>query len=93
MTLDHSPHFKLHLVGNGNMDISPELENILILHNGLDYMEFYAFMSGMDVCVPSFARDSDTNYVNQASSTVAMCTENNVRGFGLILSFLTCCGK
>lgn len=78
MTLDHSPHFKLHLVGDGNMDIPPELENIMILHNGLDYTEFYAFMSGMDVCVPSFARDSDTNYVNQASSTVAMCMENNV---------------
>jgi len=53
MTLDHSPHFKLHLVpvGDGNMDIPPELENIMILHNGLDYTEFYAFMSGMDVCV------------------------------------------
>jgi len=78
-TPNHLPPFQLHLVGHGYMVIPPELENIVILHNGLDYTEFYALMSGMDICVPAFARDSDINYVSQASSTVAMCMENNVR--------------
>jgi len=69
------------------MDIPPELKNIVILHSGLGYTEFYTLMSGMDVCIPAFPRDSDTNYVDQASSTVAMCMENNVRGdFFFLLS-------
>ena len=76
---NHAPPFKLHLVGHGYMVIPPEFENIVILHNGLDYPEFYTLMSEMDVCLPAFARDSDTNYVSQASSTVVMCLENNVR--------------
>jgi len=75
------------------MDIPLELKNMVVLHSGLDYTEFCTFMSGMDVCVPAFPRDSDMNYVIQASSTVAMCMENNVCGFGLILSFLSCYGR
>jgi len=71
------------------MDIPPELENVVILHNGLDYMEYYALMNGMDVCVPAFARDSDTNYVSQASSTIAMCMENNVRALIWMDSFVS----
>ena len=73
------------------MDIPPELENVVILHDGLDYTEYYALMSVMDVCVPAFARDSDTNYASQASSTIAMCMENNVRALIWIDSFTSCC--
>jgi len=80
-------------VGNGWIDIPPELKNIVILHSGLNYTEFYTLMSGMDVCIPAFPINSDTNYVYQASSTIVMCMENNVRGFGLILSFRSLLGK
>ena len=66
-------------MGHGHLDIPPELQSIVILHKDLDYTEFYALMSRMDVCVPAFARNQDMNYVSQASSTVAMCMENNVR--------------
>jgi len=76
-------------VGHGYIVIPPELQSVVILHNGLDYTEYYALMSGMDVCVPAFARDSDTNYVSQASSTVAMCMENNVRVSIWIHSFVS----
>ena len=78
ITPNNPPPFQLHLVGHGYIVIPPELQSVVILHNGLDYTEYYALMSGMDVCVPAFARDSDTNYVSQVSSTVAMCMENNV---------------
>jgi hypothetical protein len=88
-TPNYSPPFQLHLVGHGYMAIPPELQSIVILHNGLDYTEYYELMSGMDVCVPAFARDSDTNYVSQASSTIAMCMENNVRAFIWIDSFIS----
>ena len=74
-------------MGHGKLEIPPALKNIVVLHVDLEYTEFYALMSGMDVCVPAFARNSDTNYVNQASSTVAMCMENNVRAINVI-SFL-----
>ena len=37
-------------MGHGYMDIPPELQSVVILHNGLDYPEYYALMSGMDVC-------------------------------------------
>jgi len=40
-------------------------------------------------CVPAFARDSDTKYVSQASSTVAMCMKNNVRVLIWILFFVS----
>jgi len=83
-TPDHSPPFQLHLVGHGKLDVPPALKNIVVLHVDLDYTEFYALMSRMDVCVPAFARNSDANYVNQASSTVAMCMENNVRAIGFL---------
>ena len=77
--LNPSPPFKLHLVGHGAIVIPPGLQNIVILHYNLDYTEFYTLMSEMDLCIPAFPKDSDTNYVDQASSTIAMCMENNVR--------------
>ena len=89
ITPNHPPPFQLHLVGLGYIVVPPELQSVVILHNGLDYTEYYALMSGMDVCVPAFARDSDTNYVSQASSTVAMCMENNVRVSIWIHSFVS----
>jgi len=85
--LNPSLPFKLHLVGHGAMAIPPGLENIVILHYNLDYTDFYTLMSGMDLCIPAFPKDSDTNYVDQASSTVAMCMENNVRALVGLISF------
>jgi hypothetical protein len=75
------------------MEIPPELKHIVILHSGLDYTEFYTLMSGMDICLPAFPRNSDENFVYQASSTIAMCMENNVRVFGLIFSSLSSYGR
>jgi len=66
------------------------LKNIVIMHKDLDYPEYYTFMSGMDMCVPAFLSKSDKNYAYQASSTIAMCMENNVRGF---FSLLSCYGR
>jgi len=82
-TLNHSPPLKLHLVGSGWVNIPPGLKNIVIMHKDLDYTEYYTFMSGMDVCVPAFLSNSDKNYVYQASSTIAMCMENNVPFLGV----------
>jgi len=82
-TLNHSAPFQVHLVGNGWMDIPPELSNIVIIHSGLAYTEYYALLGGMDVCLPAFPRDSDAYYVHQASSTVLMCMENNVPILGI----------
>jgi hypothetical protein len=72
--------FKLHLVGSGEIDVPPELENILVFHKDLNYRDYYDVMAGMDICVPAFG-PTDEYYVPQASSTVAMCVEVNVSSF------------
>ncbi|KDR85772.1 hypothetical protein GALMADRAFT_386332 [Galerina marginata CBS 339.88] len=65
--LEHPP-FRLHLVGNGNIDIPDELKNLIVFHTGLNYTEYYHLMGGMDV---------------QASSTIAMCMEVDLPILGL----------
>lgn len=46
--------FKLHLVGDGLLDIPEALENVVVIHRGLSYFDFYALMQSMDVVVPAF---------------------------------------
>lgn len=72
------PPFKLHLVGSGWIDLPPELKNVVVFHVYLGYDRYYEVMGEMDVCVPAFG-PSDEYYTVQASSTVAMCLEVNVR--------------
>jgi hypothetical protein len=74
------PSFKLHLVGSGWLDIPLELQNVVVLHTGLSFNEYYEVMAGMDVCIPAFGQ-TDGYYTVQASSTVATCMEANVRSF------------
>jgi hypothetical protein len=72
------PPFKLYLVGSDEIEIPPELKNIVTLHVDLNYTEYYGVMAEMDICLPAFG-PSDIYYVQQASSTAAMCLEVNVR--------------
>ncbi|KAJ7126792.1 hypothetical protein C8R44DRAFT_617561 [Mycena epipterygia] len=74
------PPFRLFLVGSGYLKIPHELENIVIIRDGLNYTEFYALMSEMDICVPAFStQNADYGYYEaQASSTFAMAVECNV---------------
>jgi hypothetical protein len=67
--------FRLHLAGTGNLDIPPELEEVIVLHTGLNYSDFYNLMGGMDICLPAFAGTGTGYFRSQASSTFAMCTE------------------
>jgi len=73
------PPFKLHLVGSGWIDVPIELKNVVVFHTNLNYADFYAVMSGMDICVPAFLATQNRNYRRQASSSIAMCMEVNVR--------------
>ncbi|KAJ7455257.1 hypothetical protein B0H11DRAFT_2067394 [Mycena galericulata] len=71
------PPFRLFLVGSGYLEIPHELENIIFIRNGLNYSDFYALMSTMDICVPAFSPHNGY-YDSQASSTFAMAVECNV---------------
>ena len=57
---DREP-FELHLIGEGNLDIPRELINIVFIHNGLSYIDFYALMQSMDVVIPAFV-NKDCKY-------------------------------
>lgn len=46
--------FTLHLIGDGNIEIPEELSNVVVIHRGLGYIEFYALMQSMDVVLPAF---------------------------------------
>lgn len=46
--------FQLHLIGDGHLDIPKALSNVIYIHNGLNYTDFYAFMQSMDVVIPAF---------------------------------------
>jgi hypothetical protein len=72
------PPFRLHLAGTGNLNVPPELQEVVVIHSGLDYNQYYTLMGGMDICVPAFAGTDDGYFVTQASSTVVMCMEVNV---------------
>jgi hypothetical protein len=72
------PPFRLHLAGTGNLYIPPELQEVVVVHSGLDYNQYYSLMGGMDICVPAFAGTDDGYFKTQASSTVVMCMEVNV---------------
>ncbi|KAJ7761986.1 hypothetical protein DFH07DRAFT_739565 [Mycena maculata] len=71
------PPFRLFLIGSGHLEIPNELENIILVRDGLNYAEFYALMSTMDICVPAFSTGGGY-YDAQASSTFAMAVECNV---------------
>ncbi|GJE84823.1 hypothetical protein PsYK624_008990 [Phanerochaete sordida] len=70
------PPFELALVGSGDLEVPPELAHVVSIHRGLDYVDFYALISGMDIVVPAFADNG--YYEHQASSTVAMAVELDV---------------
>lgn len=71
------PPFRLYLVGSGHGLVPPvELKNIVSLHVGLEYNDYYTFMNTMDICIPAFA--SEEYYTTQASSTMTMAVECNV---------------
>lgn len=70
------PPFELHIVGSGWLLVPVELENVVTIHSGYNYSEFYNFVGSMDICVPAF---SDNGYYEaQASSTVVMAVQCNV---------------
>ncbi|KAF7312498.1 hypothetical protein MIND_00263500 [Mycena indigotica] len=71
------PPFRLFLIGSGYIEIPPELENLVVVRDGLSYPEFYALMSQMDICIPAFSVGNDY-YDVQASSTFAMAVECDV---------------
>ncbi|KAJ7691577.1 hypothetical protein B0H17DRAFT_934873 [Mycena rosella] len=71
------PPFRLFIIGSGELTVPQELKNIVSLHMGLNYTDFYALMHTMDICVPAFA-PKDGYYDVQASSTIAMAVECNV---------------
>ncbi|KAJ7707475.1 hypothetical protein B0H17DRAFT_918123 [Mycena rosella] len=71
------PPFRLFLVGSGHLEIPRELKNMVLIRDGLNYSEFYALMSDMDICVPAFSGGTGY-YEDQASSTFAMAVECNV---------------
>jgi len=72
--------FQLHLVGSGGrqFEVPPELDNVVVFHSDLDYTQFFDTLARMDICVPAFVRDS-TYYEYQASATIGLCLELNVR--------------
>lgn len=70
------PPFELALVGSGSLEIPIELAYMVSIYRGLDYLDFYKLIAGMDIVVPAFADNG--YYENQASSTVALAVELNV---------------
>lgn len=73
--------FKLHLVGNGWLSIPSEIKNLIVFHTNLNYTDYYNAMGGMDICIPAFLAKENKNFKYQASSSIAMCMETNVRLF------------
>ncbi|KAF7345367.1 putative eukaryotic translation initiation factor 5 [Mycena venus] len=72
------PPFRLFLIGSGKpIEVPHELENIVSTHSRLNYDEFYALMSSMDICLPAFPANN-AYYDVKASSTMAMAVECNV---------------
>ncbi|KAL5482626.1 hypothetical protein ACEPAI_9220 [Sanghuangporus weigelae] len=68
--------FELHLIGEGHLDIPKELSNMIFIHNGLSYIDFYTLMQSMDVVIPAFVNQDYYDF--QASSTVAMAVQCDV---------------
>jgi hypothetical protein len=69
--------FVLHLAGNGQMTVPKELANVVRVHSGLAYDDFFRTMHSMDVALLAFAPASSEEtkggyYEVQASSSVAM---------------------
>jgi hypothetical protein len=72
------PPFKLYLAGSGGgLDVPHQLQNVVVFRRDLSYPEFYKFLEGMDICLPAFSRGNEY-YEQQASSTVATCSQLNV---------------
>ncbi|KAJ7312333.1 hypothetical protein DFH08DRAFT_897285 [Mycena albidolilacea] len=70
--------FRLFFVGSGTaIQIPQELENIVLIRSRLNYVDFYAFMSTMDISLPVFPANN-AYYDAKASSTFAMAIECNV---------------
>ena len=64
---DREP-FELHLIGEGHLDIPKELANVVFIHNGLSYVDFYALMQSMDIVIPAFVnKDCETNLLGIAA--------------------------
>ncbi|KAJ7236810.1 hypothetical protein C8J57DRAFT_1087981 [Mycena rebaudengoi] len=70
------PPFRLFLVGSGHLQIPHELQNVVVIHDGLNYPEYYELMSRMDICVPALF--SNKYYDRKASSTFATAFGSNV---------------
>ncbi|KAE9383833.1 hypothetical protein BT96DRAFT_929574 [Gymnopus androsaceus JB14] len=70
--LDASP-FTLHLVGQVNPEhhvlIPTELKDVVHIHEGLPYPEFYQFISQADIMVPAFMQRG--SYEDTTSSSIA----------------------
>lgn len=69
--------FVLHLAGNGQMEVPKALANVVRVHTGLAYDDFFKTMHSMDVALLAFtpASSEETKggyYEVQASSSVAM---------------------
>lgn len=60
------------------MVVPPELESVIVLHQHLDYDQYYQLIGQMDLCIPAFNLEDDRYFTNQSSSTVGMCVEVNV---------------
>ncbi|KAJ7485665.1 hypothetical protein FB451DRAFT_1127892 [Mycena latifolia] len=71
------PPFRLFIIGAGTLKIPQELQNVVSVHKELNYADFYALMSKMDICLPTFA-PSGGYYDVRASSTIAMAVQCNV---------------
>ncbi|KAJ7067131.1 hypothetical protein C8F01DRAFT_980679 [Mycena amicta] len=71
------PPFRLFLIGSGYIEIPPELENLVVVRNGLNYPDFYNLMRQMDIALTAFSEENGY-YHSQASSTFAMAVECNV---------------
>ncbi|KAL0955048.1 hypothetical protein HGRIS_003966 [Hohenbuehelia grisea] len=68
--------FHLFLIGSGHIEVPSELKDVVSVHVGLDYNQFYEMMGEMDICIPAFAENG--YYEHQASSTFAMAVECEV---------------
>ncbi|KAF8211815.1 hypothetical protein K438DRAFT_1958888 [Mycena galopus ATCC 62051] len=65
--------FTLHLVGQANpadaVVIPVELQDVVQIHPGLPYLEFYRFISEADIMLPTFKQRG--SYEDSASSSIA----------------------
>ena len=62
------PPFELALVGSGSLEIPIELAYMVSIYRGLDYLDFYKLIAGMDIVVPAFA-DNGCRFINYVSVT------------------------